>query len=83
MERKLAPLFSDFGSLLWSAIQTIFALAQWNELDFFFIVNACFLGLKSMTCTKNPPFQHFNNKAWHKSNPKGDQKKEKKILANF
>lgn len=35
MERKLAPLFSDFGSLLWSAIQTIFALAQWNELDFF------------------------------------------------
>ena len=36
-----------------------------------------------MTCTKNPPFQHFNNKAWHKSNPKGDQKKEKKILANF
>ena len=42
-----------------------------------------FLGLKSMTCTKNPPFQHFNNKARHKSNPKGVQKKEKKILASI
>ena len=36
-----------------------------------------------MTCTKNPLFQHLNNKARHKSNTKGVQKKEKKILANF
>ena len=36
-----------------------------------------------MTCTKNLPFQHFNNKARHKSNPKGVQKKEKKNISKL